>query len=236
MEAPPAEDDGWRAEWSAEYGTYYFVNGYTGESTWTNPRVPEASSFPGSSYATGVSALGAPPGLGSSSYAVPSSSYGAPGTITSYGAPGTSSPPAVSQPAAGGYNPKIHGSWDPNADYAQVYRDANSTEPFADLDIEAARATAIANGDPYAATGAFNRFTGKFQANADFANNFTDEKKANRQMMEHFDIVRAANMNDGRSLKAERRQIKVSKKKADQFNRRKRQKKEAKQRAFLKGE
>jgi len=218
--APATEDDGWSAHVSDEYGTYYFVNNKTGVSTWTNPRVPEASSYPGYSYATGISALGAPPELGSSSYAMPSSTYGAPGTTSYYGVPGSSSSPPVSQPAAGGYNPKIHGSWDDNAPYAQRYRDAQSSEAAAEFDIESARATAVANGVPYAATGAFNRFTGKFQAKADIANNFTDEKKAGRQMMEHFDVIQAANMHDGRSLKAERAAQPLGKKRVAFYKRR----------------
>jgi hypothetical protein len=44
---PPGEsaehDDGWQPVWDDAYGAYYFYNTITGETTWTNPRVPEAS-------------------------------------------------------------------------------------------------------------------------------------------------------------------------------------------------
>jgi hypothetical protein len=36
------EDDGWQPVWDATYASYYFYNSRTGETTWTNPRVPEA--------------------------------------------------------------------------------------------------------------------------------------------------------------------------------------------------
>ncbi|KAF8541607.1 hypothetical protein BDD12DRAFT_731797 [Trichophaea hybrida] len=44
---PPEEstegDDGWTPLWDSTYGSYYFYNTITGETTWTNPRVPEAT-------------------------------------------------------------------------------------------------------------------------------------------------------------------------------------------------
>ncbi|KAI9764369.1 MAG: hypothetical protein M1840_008507 [Geoglossum simile] len=46
-EAPPSnaeEDDGWQALWDQNVQAYYFYNSHTGITTWTNPRVPEASS------------------------------------------------------------------------------------------------------------------------------------------------------------------------------------------------
>jgi hypothetical protein len=129
------------------------------------------------------------------------------------------------KPTAGGYNPAVHGDYDPNADYAQP--DAISTEATSD-------AASTANpADAYAATGAFNRFTGKWQA-ADFTpDRFSDESKSKRQMSAFFDVDAAANTHDGRSLKAERANKKISKKELQQFKDKRRERKEEKRRAWL---
>ncbi|KAH0606236.1 uncharacterized protein H6S33_003897 [Morchella sextelata] len=45
-EAPPTEaedSDGWQPIWDGTYQAYYFYNSHTNETTWTNPRVPEAT-------------------------------------------------------------------------------------------------------------------------------------------------------------------------------------------------
>ena len=46
-EGPPpedsAEDDGWTPVWDETYQAYYFFNQHTGQTTWTNPRVPTDS-------------------------------------------------------------------------------------------------------------------------------------------------------------------------------------------------
>lgn len=60
-EAPPTEpaeedSDGWQPIWDDTYQAYYFYNSHTNETTWTNPRVPEAMTLP----ATGV-VVGDPP-------------------------------------------------------------------------------------------------------------------------------------------------------------------------------
>ena len=60
---PPGEDDGWQAIWDAQHQAYYFYNALTGQSTWTNPRVPSATTLPptlptegaeGAEYAPGM--------------------------------------------------------------------------------------------------------------------------------------------------------------------------------------
>ena len=129
------------------------------------------------------------------------------------------------KPTSGGYNPAIHGDYDPNADYAQA--DAPDAEAGADQ-------AAVANpADAYAATGAFNRFTGKWQA-ADFTpDRFSDESKSKRQMSAFFDVDAAANTHDGRSLKAERANKKISKKELQAFKEKRRDRKEEKRRAWL---
>lgn len=156
---------------------------------------------------------------------------GAPGTEPSSAAPGTSSGPAApASPPPGpymGYNPKIHGDFDPNADYAKFHA------PQQEEAQEAVASNADGLMDIYAQQGTFNRFTGAFQAgnkNPEFHN---DENKSHRQMNHFFDVDRAANSHDGRSLKAERAQKKLSKAQVKAFNEQRKAKKEQKRREFL---
>jgi len=208
-EAPPAQDDGWDAVWDTNVGAYYFYNRFTQATQWENPRIPEA---------TVSSTPAPPPGLGAYDRLVSSTA-----PSSSSGAPGTSSPP---RRAAGGYNPAIHGDYDPNADYAIEAQAAEEQEAVA----------AAAAADPtaaYAATGTFNRFTGKWQAATLTPENFNDENKSKRQMNAFFDVDAAANSHDGRSLKAERAGKKLSKQEVKAFRDKRREKKEEKRRAWL---
>ncbi|RVD80535.1 uncharacterized protein DFL_008430 [Arthrobotrys flagrans] len=173
---PPPEEppsDGWEAIWEPNVGQYYFYNHQTGETTWTNPRVPptEAESAPDAE----------------------------PKRTTPYT----------------GYDPAIHGDYDPTASYAQ--------QP---------ERTPSPSIDPYVAHAAFNRFTGKFQ-NGPGAEQYTDESRAKRQMEIYFDVDAAANCHDGRSLKAERQAKKLTKKEVKAFREKTRLKKEEKKRAWL---
>jgi hypothetical protein len=195
QEPLPMEDDGWAPVWDQTAQAFYFYNRFTGATQWTNPRVPEASQFV--KTAPGVAA-----------------------------APGTSIPiqleiPAAPRPA-GGYDPSIHGDYDPTAWYAQPLSDATDA------------ASQLANpADAYAATGAFNRFTGRWQA-ADIGPELhNDENKSKRQMNAFFDVDAAANSHDGRSLKAERSGKKLSKSELKQFKEKRKAKKEEKRRAWL---
>lgn len=137
-----------------------------------------------------------------------------------------SSAPAEVHPAvAGGYNPAIHGDYDPNADYAQ-------TVPTHDEDAELPDIS-----DPsqiYAASGSFNRFTGKWQSDDAGPERHSDAEKARRQMRAIFDVDAAANSHEGRSLKEERRNKKLSKDQVKAFNEKRKAKKEEKRRAWLK--
>lgn len=130
----------------------------------------------------------------------------------------TSSPPPA---AITGYNPAIHGDYDPNAWYAQPA----AAEPTADPSLDPAAA--------YAATAAFNRFTGRFQNSEITPENYNDENKSKRQMNAFFDVDAAANSHDGRSLKEERSNKKISKQELKQFKEKRRAKKEEKRRAWL---
>ena len=132
----------------------------------------------------------------------------------------------AARPPAGGYDPSIHGDYDPNADYAKVY-EPKSPDPMAG-------APGTDPSQTYAATGAFNRFTGKWQNTEITPDRFNDENKSKRQMNAFFDVDAAANSHDGKSLKAERSGKKLSKKEIKAFKDKRREKKEEKRRAWLK--
>jgi hypothetical protein len=126
----------------------------------------------------------------------------------------------------GGYNPAIHGDYDPNADYAKQDEE----------DEEGSRSSlpqSSTGAEEYAATGAFNRFTGRWQLSTLTPENFSDESKSKRQMTVFFDVDAAANAHDGRSLKAERREQRLTKKQVKEFKEKRREKKEEKRRAWL---
>ncbi|TVY40302.1 WW domain-containing protein [Lachnellula occidentalis] len=137
-------------------------------------------------------------------------------------APETSqSPPPPAELVTPGYNPAIHGDYDPTAWYAQPA----APPPSALQDPNSA--------DPYAATAAFNRFTGRFQAPEISTENYNDENKSKRQMNAFFDVDAAANSHDGKSLKAERSGKKLSKTELKTFKEKRKAKKEEKRRAWL---
>lgn len=210
-EAPPAKsapteaDDGWAPVWDDTHQAYYFYNRFTQATQWDNPRVPVE-------HAPGTAAPATKPSPN--------------GTITE----------EVHPAVAGGYNPAIHGSYDPNADYAQIYNPAaSSSSPAPGTPSDPAiypPGTSPPEAE-YAATGTFNRFTGRFQAPSINPDNHNDEAKSKRQMAAFFDVDRAANNHDGRSLKAERSGKKLSKRELKDFQTKRREKKEEKRRAWL---
>jgi hypothetical protein len=130
-------------------------------------------------------------------------------------------------PVAGGYDPAIHGDYDPNADYAKVYE----TSEVDHLPLE--NSTSLDPSQTYTAAATFNRFTGKWQAADLKPEKFNDENKSHRQMNAFFDVDAAANSHDGKSLKAERSGKKLSKKELKAFKDKRREKKEEKRRAWL---
>ncbi|KAF2703458.1 hypothetical protein K504DRAFT_463521 [Pleomassaria siparia CBS 279.74] len=213
-EAPP-EDDGWYHDWDTTAGRWIFINRYTGRRQWDNPRVPEANAldYGHDSYASNTA-----PGI-------------APGTSTHSGAPGTSSPP---RRLYGGYNPAIHGDYDPNADYALEAQKEEEAAEAAAAAAAAAVAASFANpSQDYTTAAHFNRFTGRFQDPSINPENHNDANKSRRQMTAFFDVDAAANSHDGRSLKAERRGKNLSKKELKAFKDKRRDKKEEKRRAWL---
>ncbi|KAJ4391088.1 hypothetical protein N0V93_004702 [Gnomoniopsis smithogilvyi] len=156
--------------------------------------------------------------------------------------------PQISQPTsvAGGYNPAIHGSWDPNAPYAQAYKNpeddvlaaADEAEYQADLalyhaEMQGADPTTAAEGFEYAVPAAFNRRTGKTQAGEQNPERYSDANKSYRQMNAYFNVDQAANSHDGRSLKAERRGKQPTRKELSMWKEKRKARKEEKRRAWL---
>lgn len=221
-EAPPGQeaDDGWSAEWDATHQAWYFYNRFTGVSQWDNPRVPTA----GSSSATAAAPV-------SSSASTSTAAAAAPSTISQLNS------------VAGGYNPAIHGSWDPNAPYAQAYKStADDTVEQQEAAIDPLAAAAIGGGEEdgggdglslYAQNVAFNRRTSKFQLDEQNPERYSDANKSHRQMNAFFDVDRAANSHDGRSLKAERRGKQPTKKELAMWKEKRKARKEEKRRAWL---
>lgn len=192
----PNEDDGWDPVWDGTAQAYYFYNRFTQQSQWTNPRVPDAPQP-------------AVPGVGKLDRRADK-------------APGTEDPPPPQQHRPhGGYDPAIHGDYDPTASYAQE-------QPVDDGIGQPADPDAI-----YTATGVFNRFTGKWQPNSINPENHNDENKSKRQMSAFFDVDAAANSHNGKSLKAERSGKKLSKQELKAFKEKRKERKEEKRRAWL---
>ena len=192
MEAAPAEDDGWDPVWDDTAQAYYFYNRFTQQSQWSNPRVPDVTQP-------------AAPGVGNYDR-LPDR------------APGTEEPAPAPERPYGGYDPAIHGDYDPTASYAQEQQ----------VPEDGADPAAI-----YTATGVFNRFTGKWQPHNINPENHNDENKSKRQMSAFFDVDAAANSHNGKSLKAERSGKKLSKQELKAFKEKRKEKKEEKRRAWL---
>ncbi|KKK26683.1 hypothetical protein ARAM_001464 [Aspergillus rambellii] len=140
----------------------------------------------------------------------------------------TEEPAENPSPVLGGYNPAIHGDYDPTAPYAQMYE-----QPQEGTVPAGAVAPGITTPANYEAAGSFNRFTGRWQAASQNGEYHNDENKSRRQMNAYFDVDAAANSHDGRSLRAERSAKKLSKKELKMFKEKRREKKEEKRRAWL---
>lgn len=157
----------------------------------------------------------------------------APAVVAPVVVPPDVEPTTISNPisVAGGYNPAIHGDYDENAWYAVNARAAAevaaaATNPLAGLDPTAA-------GAELSSAGYFNRATGQWQAPDQNVERHSDEAKSRRQLNAYFDVDAAANMHDGRSLKAERSGKKPSRAELKAFKEKRRAKKEEKRRAWL---
>lgn len=202
------QDDGWDPVWDETAQTYYFYNRFTGASQWTNPRVPDSQQL-------------SAPGVGKYDR-MPNN------------APGTATEDSSVSPVRphGGYDPAIHGDYDPTAAYAQ-----EAQAPLTEGGVSAAAgADPSSSSDPgaiYTATGVFNRFTGKWQPNSINPEMHNDENKSKRQMSAFFDVDAAANSHNGKSLKAERSGKKLTKQELKAFKEKRKEKKEERRRAWL---
>ncbi len=130
-----------------------------------------------------------------------------------------------------GYNPKIHGTYDPNAPYAQYHNQKREEEAMAAQGIT----SQVPSSDgAYNVAGTFNRFTGNFQTGEQSAERHNDFNKSGRQMSAYYDVDAAANSHNGKSLKEERRNEKLSKKQIKELADKRRAKKEKKRLDFYK--
>jgi len=207
---PSSDDDGWQPIWDDTAQAYYFYNRFTQASQWENPRLLNTAASHMPTHHDRI------------------------GNIMA----ATASDPvelSIKPAALGGYNPAIHGDYDPNADYAQLPSSGapahhSSTLPSSD----APSSVDPTDSSAYAATAGFNRFTGRFQADLNASENHNDENKSKRQMNAFFDVDAAANSHDGRSLRAERQSKKLTKEEVKAFREKTKKKKEEKRRAWLK--
>lgn len=182
---PPDEpNDGWEAIWEPTANAYYFYNSFTGVTTWENPRVPQDATGTSQSQDTNASLQAAAYEPGTAAAGYPSGYPPAPGT----------------EDALAGVAPGVDGEGSGLTFYQLQH---GITEP--------GKVTAEDIADSYSATGRFNRFTGKWQANK-APEDYSDESKSKRQMNFYFDVEAAANSHDGKSLRAERQKQKLSKK------------------------
>ncbi|KAI0202746.1 hypothetical protein F4808DRAFT_57552 [Astrocystis sublimbata] len=190
--APAAQDDGWDCHWDQAHQAWFFYNRITNESTWNNPRVSSQHKTSNDDNTQ----LQTPPA--------------------------TAVPPLNEALPAGGYNPAIHGDYDPTAWYAKGGQEDDQLE-----------GSVMDTATAYAAIGSFNRFTGRWQGDDQNPDRHNDEAKSRRQMNAFFDVDAAANAHDGRSLKAERSGKKPSKTELKHFKEKRRARKEEKRRAWL---
>ncbi|KAK4202733.1 hypothetical protein QBC40DRAFT_276032 [Triangularia verruculosa] len=204
--APETVDDGWDYHWNPNDNQYWFYNRFTGVWQLENPRQSTTTTTP----STNAPIPPAP---------------GVPTTTTTTTPIPPADPTSISNPTSisGGYNPAIHGSYDENAWYAV---NARALQQQAEPSVPPVPAE-------YAVGGYFNKQTGQWQVPEQGAERHSDEQKSRRQMNAYFDVDAAANMHDGRSLKAERAGKKPSKKELKEFKEKRRARKEEKRRAWL---
>lgn len=81
---------------------------------------------------------------------------------------------------------------------------------------------------------ALNRFTGNAQSTTLGPDRHSDVAKSGRQMNAFFDVDAAANAHDGRSLKEQRRNQKLSKKEVKELAEARKKKKQDKRMAYWK--
>ncbi len=163
----------------------------------------------------------------------------------------TSSGGATGSGIAGGYNPAIHGDYDPNAWYAKSVNGGGDGGDGVDGGMPATSVAGVdGNGSlllgdgedaiaAAAAAGAAAILNANANANADAddynsgSQRYSHDAKTGRQMNAYFDMAAASSAHDGRSLKAERSGKKPSRAELKAFKEKRRAKKEEKRRAWL---
>lgn len=206
--------------------THYFTNTKSGESSWTEPPEP---------YWLYNTELGGPDPAG---LQYPPGAERKFSGILSHAAPtNATTEPNVAQKSAEThplrYNPRIHGDYDPNADYAKYTEQRLAEQSGATTYSGAAAATAAGSAD-YSSIMALNARTGSAQPSHLSADRHNDFAKSGRQMNAFFDVDAAANAHEGKSLKEERKNKKLSKAEVKAFNEARKEKKQKKRLAFYK--
>lgn len=123
-----------------------------------------------------------------------------------------------------GYNPKIHGNYDPKADYAQYHNKKRAEE--------SGSVAPVVLPPGYGAEMILNARTGHAQAKGPGAEHHSDSAKSGRQMNAFFDADAAANAHEGRSLKEERQKQMYSKQQVAEWKTKKAERKKKKQLDF----
>ncbi|KAF2212103.1 hypothetical protein CERZMDRAFT_42151 [Cercospora zeae-maydis SCOH1-5] len=131
------------------------------------------------------------------------------------------------------YNPRIHGDYDPNADYAK-YTEQHLAEKSGAATYPGMTVAATTGVAEYSSVMALNARTGSAQPSHLSADRHNDFAKSGRQMNAFFDVDAAANAHDGKSLKEERKNKKLSKAEVKAFNEARKEKKQKKRMAFYK--
>lgn len=210
--APQPQDDGWEYHWNASTSSYWFYNRFTQVWQENNPRLQPGYVAPGTATTTTPAAGPTPIAVG-------------PGQVIS-------DPTSV----AGGYNPAIHGDYDPNAWYARAATAAGAAAGGGEEEDGLVPPAAVPGGeaqDVEGTAGFFNRHTGAWQQPDQGPERHGDEAKSRRQLNNFFDVDAAANEFEGRSLKAERSGKKPSKAELKAYKEKRRARKEEKRRAWL---
>ena len=213
---------------------YYYMHIDTRASKWEEPEEPYWV-WDAQTNAYHASGLQIPESLKSKSISLACARGKPANTTTTTEAHENATKPPSSEPDPNyqGYNPKIHGNYDPNAPYAKFHEQKRDDEKLAKGYVDAKGAQDLANAG-YAVAGNFNRFSGGFQSEDKTADRHNDFNKSGRQMGAYFDVDAAANQHDGRSLKEERRSQKLSKKEIKELTAKRREKKEKKRMDFYK--
>ncbi|KAM3417595.1 hypothetical protein BST61_g5831 [Cercospora zeina] len=188
---------------------HYFTNTKTGESRWTEPAEP---------------------------YWLYNIELGGPDPVGLQHPPGVEPPNAAQKSAETHplrYNPRIHGDYDPNADYAKSteQRLAEQSGATTHAGPLAAASTGVAE---YSSVMALNARTGSAQPFHLSTDRHNDFAKSGRQMNAFFDVDAAANAHEGKSLKEERKNKKLTKAEVKAFNEARKEKKQKKRLAFYK--